>query len=187
MRVNLKRARKSLFFEAMVVAFFATAAPAVSQQTVTYSYDELGRVSRVVYPDGKIIMYTYDATGNRTQQLIVNNQSPVAVSDYLYLDNNGGYSTVFDPRWNDTDPEGNALTITAKTNGSKGTVTIGGGGTTLTYVFTGSPPPTYSFDNDSFTYTISDGNGGTAVGSVDVTIYTTCPPLPPGAEYCQIE
>lgn len=31
---------------------------------VTYRYDLLGRVVRAVYPDGKIIIYRYDANGN---------------------------------------------------------------------------------------------------------------------------
>lgn len=118
---------------------------------------------------------------------IAANQPPVAVADSIFVDNNMGYSLVFDPRWNDTDPNSNPLTITAKTNGAKGTVTIGGNGTTLLYVFTASPPATYSYDSDSFTYTISDGQGGTAVGTVSVDIYTACPPVPPGQMECVME
>ena len=33
----------------------------------TYSYDALGRVIKVTYPDSKQICYAYDAAGNRTQ------------------------------------------------------------------------------------------------------------------------
>lgn len=37
--------------------------------TATYDYDALGRLTRVVYSDGKIAVYKYDAAGNRTQVL----------------------------------------------------------------------------------------------------------------------
>lgn len=35
-------------------------------QTVTYEYDNLGRVSSAAYADGTVIQYSYDAVGNRT-------------------------------------------------------------------------------------------------------------------------
>ena len=60
---------------------------------------------------------------------------------------------------------GETLTITAKTNGTNGTVAITGGGTGLTY----TPNANFS-GSDSFTYTISDGNGGTATATVSVTV-----------------
>ncbi|MFO1015797.1 MAG: RHS repeat domain-containing protein [Caulobacteraceae bacterium] len=34
--------------------------------TVSYTYDELGRVKTVSYADGTVVSYTYDAAGNRT-------------------------------------------------------------------------------------------------------------------------
>lgn len=33
--------------------------------TEQYRYDALGRLNRVIYPDGRVILYTYDAAGNR--------------------------------------------------------------------------------------------------------------------------
>jgi YD repeat-containing protein len=33
--------------------------------SVTYVYDDLGRLVEVVYDDGTVIEYTYDAAGNR--------------------------------------------------------------------------------------------------------------------------
>jgi len=36
-------------------------------QDVSYTYDELGRVTSVTNPDGSTIRYAYDAAGNRTQ------------------------------------------------------------------------------------------------------------------------
>ena len=74
-------------------------------------------------------------------------------------------NTVLDVLANDTDPEGDDLSITAKTNGSKGSVMIMGGGSNLRY-----NPSTNATGSDSFTYTISDGHGGTDVATVTVQI-----------------
>ena len=66
---------------------------------------------------------------------------------------------------NDSDPDLDTLTITAKTNGAKGVVTITGGGTGLTY-----KPNANANGADTFTYTIADGHGWTTIGTVNVTI-----------------
>ena len=63
---------------------------------------------------------------------------------------------------NDSDPDGDARTITGKTNGSHGTVVITGAGTGLTY-----QPTAGYLGPDTFTYTISDGHGGSAIGHRD--------------------
>ena len=61
--------------------------------------------------------------------------------------------------------EGDTRTITGTTNGAKGVVVITGGGTGLTY-----KPNLNANGSDTFTYTISDGHGGVATGTVNVTI-----------------
>ena len=38
--------------------------------SITYAYDELGRVKRVTYPTGAIIEYSYDPNGNRTTYVV---------------------------------------------------------------------------------------------------------------------
>ena len=57
-------------FAALVLAVFAALAPCVAQAgSVSYTYDILGRLSKVIYNDGKTattIAYSYDAAGNRT-------------------------------------------------------------------------------------------------------------------------
>jgi len=65
---------------------------------------------------------------------------------------------------NDTDQDGDTLTIIALTQGSNGTVSDNGNGT-VTYT------PNIGFNgSDSFTYTISDGNGGLATATVGITV-----------------
>lgn len=44
----------------------ALAVPAAAD-TVQYTYDALGRLVQVVYPDGTKITYSYDPAGNRTE------------------------------------------------------------------------------------------------------------------------
>ena len=66
---------------------------------------------------------------------------------------------------NDGVDAGETLTVTAVSDPAHGTAVIGPGGTSVLY----TPDPNY-FGPDSFTYTISDGNGGTATATVDVTV-----------------
>jgi hypothetical protein len=64
---------------------------------------------------------------------------------------------------NDTDPEGNALVVTAVTQPAGGVVTFTASSVTFT--------PAMNFTGTiTFSYTVSDALGGTAVGSVTVTV-----------------
>ncbi|MBJ7422909.1 MAG: tandem-95 repeat protein [Akkermansiaceae bacterium] len=65
---------------------------------------------------------------------------------------------------NDTDANGDTLTIISVTQGTNGSVTMDAGGT-VTYT-----PATNYAGIDSFTYTISDGNGGTDTGTANILI-----------------
>jgi hypothetical protein len=67
---------------------------------------------------------------------------------------------------NDTDPDGDSLTVTNVTQGSKGSVAIGRINGVITY----SSGPGVFNTTDTFTYTISDGKGGTATATVSITI-----------------
>jgi large repetitive protein len=70
---------------------------------------------------------------------------------------------------NDTDPEGDELTITSVTQPSHGTAVIADGGFFISYTATGN----FSA-SDSFTYTVSDGFGGTDTATVTLN---PCPSL----------
>jgi YD repeat-containing protein len=149
----------------LLVALLALAPTSAWGENAQYSYDGLGRLTGVTYSNGTTITYTYDPAGNRSQYVVVSspNQPPNAVNDTSSTPINT--PVTFDPRINDSDPNGGALTITAKTDGTKGTVSIGGGGTSLTYT-----PNTGQSGADSFTYTISDPNFATAMATVSMTI-----------------
>src|SRR5205807_2335148 len=69
---------------------------------------------------------------------------------------------------NDSDPNGDPLTITAVGTPAHGTASIGSG------VILYTPTAGYA-GPDSFTYTISDGKGGTA--SATVSILVNSPPV----------
>jgi uncharacterized protein YegL len=87
---------------------------------------------------------------------------PIAVADSTSTA--PGTPVVISVRDNDSDPDGDPLTITNVTQPANGTAVINPDGT-VTYTpnsgFTGT---------DTFTYTISDGRGGTATATVTVTV-----------------
>lgn len=96
------------------------------------------------------------------------NQNPTAHADSLTLAIGDLTTTSIDVLANDTDPESETLTVTAKTDGSQGTVAITGGGTGLTYTLANGS----FYGTDTFTYTIEDPRGGSHLGTVTVRVMT---------------
>ena len=72
---------------------------------------------------------------------------------------------------NDRDPNGFALTVAGVTTPEHGTVRINTDGT-LTY----TPVPGFS-GSDQFSYTITDGHGGTATAHVTIVVQAPLPPI----------
>ena len=114
--------------------------------------------------------FTYDISdGNggvdtATVTVTVNsiNDAPNAVNNNVSTNQNTSVE-VF-ALANDTDVDGDTLTVTGATNGSNGTVSINGSGNPVY-----SPNSNFS-GIDSFTYDISDGNGGVDTATVTVTV-----------------
>ena len=103
------------------------------------------------------------ATATVAVTIASTNQAPVAANDTVSTDED--VAVTIDPRTNDSDPDSDPLTITAKTDGANGTVAILSGGTQVSYT------PNSGFSGtDSFTYTIADPEAATATASVDVTV-----------------
>jgi hypothetical protein len=89
------------------------------------------------------------------------NDAPVAVDDSASTQPDT--AVIINVLDNDSDPENDPLTITAVTQGSKGSVSHNG--TTVTYM-----PNANESGGDTFTYTISDGNGGSDTATVTVQL-----------------
>lgn len=89
------------------------------------------------------------------------NLAPVANADVATT--SAGTAVTINVLANDSDPDGDPLTITAVSNVSNGTAVISGSSVIFTPAagFTGT---------GSFTYTISDGRGGTASASATITV-----------------
>jgi len=90
------------------------------------------------------------------------NRAPDAVNDSASVYK--GKNKTIAVRSNDTDPDGDALTITSVTQPSQGSVTIQSNGT-IQY----RTPSKKWTGQTTFTYTISDGRGGTDTATVTVT------------------
>ncbi|HVX61702.1 MAG TPA: cellulose binding domain-containing protein [Pirellulales bacterium] len=92
------------------------------------------------------------------------NQAPTAGGDTAVVD--PGQPTVINVLSNDSDPDGDALSVTGITRPAHGVAVLNSDGTvayTSNDGFTGS---------DAFTYTVSDGRGGTDSATVTLTVGT---------------
>ena len=101
-------------------------------------------------------------TANVTVTVNAVNDAPVAVNDAASTDNVTPVSV--NVLGNDSDIDGDALTVTAASTPANGTVVINADNT-VTYTAAANFSGT-----DSFAYTISDGNGGTASATATVTV-----------------
>lgn len=90
------------------------------------------------------------------------NQPPVATADTLTT--RFGTLGSLNVLANDTDPNGDPLAVSSFTQPANGSVAIDSTGL-ATYT-----PTAGFYGSDSFTYTVADGKGGTATGSVAVTV-----------------
>ncbi len=99
------------------------------------------------------------------------NHAPTAVDDSATVQS--GSSVAIAVLANDSDPDGDTLTVSIVTPSANGTATVGSNGVVT---FT---PSTGFTGTTSFVYQVSDGHGGTANATVTVTV--TAPPPPPPA------
>jgi len=99
------------------------------------------------------------------------NLPPVAVTDTVQCP--PGLGRTFDPTINDTDPGNDALKVISVTTPAHGTAQLTNDGTGIIYL----PVAGYT-GADTLSYVLSDGDGGTAIGSISVEVLATVPPPP---------
>lgn len=111
-----------------------------------------------------VIMDSKGATASATVQITVVavNDPPQAVNDVAITDED--MAVIIAVLGNDSDPDGDSLTVSAVSDGHHGTVASQNDGT-LRY----TPEKDYNGE-DNFTYTVDDGNGGSASANVRVTV-----------------
>lgn len=141
-----------------------TAVSTASHGTVSYTGTSVTYTPTTGYTGADSFTYTISDGNGGTDTATVSitvNAPPVATTDTKTTQ----VSTplTFDPRTNDSDSDGGTLTVTAASTPTNGTTSFTG--TSVTY----TPTTGYS-GSDSFTYTLSDGQGGSATGTVNVTV-----------------
>jgi len=136
------------------------AAQAVARNVVFASTSATGgaRTATFTLSDGD------GQTGVAASKVIAYNRPPVAAADSASVVG-GSPATAVVVLANDSDPDGDPLTIVAVTQGAHGQVAIVSNGAGLTY----RPAAGYT-GADSFTYTVRDGRGGSATATVSITV-----------------
>jgi hypothetical protein len=96
------------------------------------------------------------------------NRGPLAANDAISVPA-GSAPTTINVLANDSDPDNDTLSVTTVGTPANGSATIVAGG--ISYA-----PAAGFVGTDTFTYAISDGNGGTAQAAVTVTVTAVQPP-----------
>ncbi|MBC6473470.1 MAG: tandem-95 repeat protein [Hormoscilla sp. GM102CHS1] len=124
--------------------------------------------------------FTYSITAMRggtdtatvTVTVEPDNQPPIASDDATTIIAETADNTIA-VLIDDTDPDGDTLSITGITDIANGTVSIDGD----RVIYTPDPSFVTVGDPDTFTYTITDGRGGTDTATVTVTVTANLPPV----------
>lgn len=135
--------------------------------------DEAGSVLVNIAGPVSKVEFVYENGGEERQAALISdmhfsttecyeNQPPDAVDDHA--DTTMGTPVVIDVLNNDSDPDGDTLTVTDVSEDENGEVTLNEDGTV-----TFTPNEGYNGTTD-FDYTVSDGNGGTDTATVKVEV-----------------
>jgi len=135
----------------------------------SFTYDPNGQFEYLQAGNSAIDSFNYTVSdgygGNDTATVTITvngvNDPPVAVDDSAFTKKDT--SVIIDVLSNDSDVDSDILTVDSVTQGTNGSVSNNGSYVTYT--------PALGFNGtDSFSYTVSDGNGGTDTATVSVTV-----------------
>ena len=148
---------------AIALLFICMSADMLAQSTITYTYDDAGRLTKVMYADSSTIEYTYDDNGNILTMKgtpAEQNEAPTATSATITTDEDMAGTAVPDV---DDPNDGDTHTFTILTQPSNGTAAVTNN--ELEY----TPDADYN-GSDSFTYRATDNGGLSVDGTCDVTV-----------------
>ncbi len=170
------RVLRFLLLTCAIALHMTVSSPSASAEVADFGYDALGRLISVTKDDGTVIEYEYDAAGNRRLKEVsdepgdsgggggsATNTPPVAVTDGTSINLAFGVREL-NLTANDTDADGDDLTIVSVTQPTNASVAIISASEVRIFA--------ESVGFDMFEYTISDGNGGQATGMVSVYVYS---------------
>jgi len=144
-----------IFAMAVATALIVWPAVSLAQTTNTYTYDDLGRLTSASFPSGAKSGYHYDAADNRTKALTalngVINSPPGCGTQVVTITGVPSYIPPISVTGSLTiipcgDPDGDALHVISPTTAPTFTLAAG--------------------QSYSYQITVSDGNGGTGIGTI---------------------
>lgn len=80
---------------AIIIIIMIYLSMVASAQTISSSYDPLNRLARIDYGNGTVIVYTYDAVGNRKTQVVTNSSQSIHLMNGSVTPSQGNASTSF--------------------------------------------------------------------------------------------
>jgi YD repeat-containing protein len=132
------KTRHGVLISLVVISLIAISFNTSYAETTTYTYDELNRLIQVIYEDGRGVIYTYDASGNR----ITLASYPDTVPPTGTIIINSGAATTYNP----------AVTLTLTCSDNVGCSQMQFSNDNITY----STPETYA---TSKAWTLTSGDG----------------------------
>lgn len=152
---------KSILMRALGLTWLCIATTGAG--TTSYTYDSLGRVAQVTYPNGNSVLYSYDDAGNRISQTAFSTSALAPVVSALSVTAVPQSTVTITPVA--SDPQSSALTLSAIGTALYGTASINAGN--ITYKIDRLK---HAGQTDSFTYTMTNAYGLSGAATVTVAI-----------------